>query len=38
MDVDEKNKRLDINCIIGEGTQINLEMQRLMAGQRRRLF
>ena len=27
MDIDEKNERLDVNCIIGDGTQINLEMQ-----------
>jgi predicted transposase/invertase (TIGR01784 family) len=27
MGVDEKNERLDVNCIIGDGTQINLEMQ-----------
>jgi len=26
MDVDEKNERLDVNCIINDGTQINLEM------------
>ena len=27
MDVDEKNQRLDINCVISDGTQINIEMQ-----------
>jgi predicted transposase/invertase (TIGR01784 family) len=27
MDVDEKNERLDVNCVLFDGTQINLEMQ-----------
>ena len=26
-DANEKNERLDVNCLISDGTQVNLEMQ-----------